>query len=413
MTGFLIKYGYEFLVCQLNNWSFYTIAFSLSLLFDRYTGCGHIGFLEWAAGGLVLFGMYLIRAYVEELWLSVMMHLAGVAVMLLVPFGNVSHSIIMGVCAVAYFIFSVRKHILHSIGDIAFPVYVTAGINFILLLILDYYECTEYTELFCMITVILAIVYFVQLYIFRFIIFRKMNSGSSGYFPVGDIFRSGLCMLAVFTGFLLLVLILSLQQEWTTAVFDFLRDALAIVMGIILSPFRLFKGESEEAAEEIRRPVAQEQAMPAVEEDSIISLIANYVITIAVLTVLAVIIIKGIIRLIRWIKANHRLGSKDNDGQITDVREKIVRHQKNAQRKDSLTGFAPEVRVRKIFRKKVLANRRKIIADLPDRYLGHHTSADCESRLETPGMAELYDKARYSDKQVTKDDVKNMKRICS
>jgi len=41
------------------------------------------------------------------------------------------------------------------------------------------------------------------------------------------------------------------------------------------------------------------------------------------------------------------------------------------------------------------------------------TAKECGASLSLPGMAELYEHARYSDREITADDVKQMKHACS
>ncbi len=43
--------------------------------------------------------------------------------------------------------------------------------------------------------------------------------------------------------------------------------------------------------------------------------------------------------------------------------------------------------------------------------LGLYTAREWERKLEVNGMAELYERARYSDREITGADVKRMKEI--
>ena len=44
--------------------------------------------------------------------------------------------------------------------------------------------------------------------------------------------------------------------------------------------------------------------------------------------------------------------------------------------------------------------------------LKYKTSGECATAVNTPEISELYDRARYSDYEITEADAANMKKVC-
>ena len=98
-------------------------------------------------------------------------------------------------------------------------------------------------------------------------------------------------------------------------------------------------------------------------------------------------------------------------GEAYDFREKceIV---KDKDRKISglFTALSPRERIRKLYKKKLTGASARMDAQDKDS-LGFHTAREWESKLDLSGMAELYEQARYSNREITGADVKRMKDV--
>lgn len=98
-------------------------------------------------------------------------------------------------------------------------------------------------------------------------------------------------------------------------------------------------------------------------------------------------------------------------GEAYDFREKCeIVKDKDKKISGLFTALSPRERIRKLYKKKLTAATARM--DAGDKSgLGLYTAREWERKLEVNGMAELYERARYSDQEITGADVKRMKEI--
>ena len=66
-------------------------------------------------------------------------------------------------------------------------------------------------------------------------------------------------------------------------------------------------------------------------------------------------------------------------------------------------------KIRKIYRKKVLKNSEELIGNQDKIKLQYLTAKECCEKLDEPILKELYEKAKYSEKEITSEDIKLLK----
>ena len=109
-----------------------------------------------------------------------------------------------------------------------------------------------------------------------------------------------------------------------------------------------------------------------------------------------------------------------NEEEVVLVREKVTKvRQKNTENKVSERQFSKEKKIRKmyedlVFRKNLGPKPDKAEKQLVTNRLKHQTPKEqCRYLNSGEVIRRMYEKARYSGEEVSKDDVKAMKEICT
>ena len=141
--------------------------------------------------------------------------------------------------------------------------------------------------------------------------------------------------------------------------------------------------------------------------------------TVLLIAGLAFLVLKLLLKLIGLLQEylNRRLGVKYAETEeMFDIREKCDTKETAQRKKPNLAMvFTNRERVRRLYKKKLLLSALRTQEQRGqgrDR-LGLFTAREWEYRLHTRGMADIYERARYSEQDITSEDVKRMKEACS
>ena len=95
-----------------------------------------------------------------------------------------------------------------------------------------------------------------------------------------------------------------------------------------------------------------------------------------------------------------------------DVREKCGIVKKDTAKRGTgfFRQFTPVERIRRMYKKQVLSGSPE---GAKKEKIPFMTARECVEKLSLPDMAGIYEKARYSDSEVTAEDVKKMKSALS
>ena len=100
------------------------------------------------------------------------------------------------------------------------------------------------------------------------------------------------------------------------------------------------------------------------------------------------------------------------DELVTDVRESCdavsIKKKKIRAKRFFLT---PREKVRKYFKNTAKEKCFRICKSGDKKQLGFKTSGECSKAVDVPELSELYDRARYSDEEITEQDAERMKKI--
>ncbi len=397
----------NFLIIQLNQWSFFPVAFSLTLFLGSYAGCSSLSLIEWGLCGIIMYGFYLIRRYITNLAISFILHLAVLGLVIFVFSGDVAHDVIISVSTMVFMIVSVYRHYQKIVEDKAISIYFSLGIALAVVLVMNYYEIREYNSLFCYILIIMSGIYFIQLYLERFLSFVRMNADSTGYMPFKDMLKSGMLIVLGMSVFAVAVLFVIPNAEEMDEIVKGILKLPGIILAIIFGFFGSRADNNPETKIESELMTRQDYLPDSPTENPAAEIISAIFLLI-IFAVLLFYIIGLVRKLIRWIIAQFKKSGTQDEGTV-ETREKIKVERSIVFGKKGPRGRSNEAKVRRMFYKTIRSKSRQIIGERSVSSLNRYTSRECERALKAEGMAGIYEKARYSEEQVSDEDVAQMK----
>lgn len=420
-----LKLVIEILTSQMNHWIFFllvmtVIGISMGLM-GNSTGY-EPDFLLWAVCGLVPVALFLVRYYAERFWLFMLCHGAVLAVLSAGALFYRAGAIICAVCAVVYTICSFKMRLgensavysegIHPLAAVG----LSAAANFLFHREDDMPDWDRY-YLFILIGVLAC--YLIIYYLKHYLNFLRVNESSTGYLPAGEMLSAGIGFILPYTLFGVMILLLSLNVDWMEPIFQILAKGLKMVLRFI---FRILSRDDPAEG-----PISVEESREYSPGTGILSPpeagsfwfweILEYTVLILFACGCVFALIKGLRWLVRYLREHFGKNAADENiiagrEDVLDVREKCsVEKSGSGSKKLSLFRvFTPVERVRRLYKKRVLSGK----AEINNRgTLNVMTARECGEALSLPDMAGLYEQARYSDREITSEDVRRMKLACS
>ena len=95
-----------------------------------------------------------------------------------------------------------------------------------------------------------------------------------------------------------------------------------------------------------------------------------------------------------------------------EVRESLIveKREKDDDKNRSFFSFLDnKEKIRKIYKKRVTKEKATIVGTLDTENLKYYTAKECCDKLDAQNLQDVYDKVRYSEEEITADDVKAAK----
>lgn len=408
----------ELLVTQMNHWVLFPLYSMFAVVLSDITGTGKPHILLWLVLGIVPFSLYLGRCMLKKFRSLFALHICVILIMFVLPAEHIVFSVFYGLIGIGYVIYSCYLwSATANRQDVKTYPLLTVVSSVICLYVLHIQGHTEWDTTYIILLILILGVYFVIYYIEQYQNFLTVNNSSAGHIPASEMFRSGMGLVLGYTGIGTIALILFSNMEWLRRILNIFKKLMISFLNLILS---LFPNDAENIAEEI-----PEEALEIVEDASGMSFteetfwlwdVLEYVIMFAVLVLLIFALIKLALFLARFIKAKlkgfsmHK--SEDSEEEVLDVREKcdIVKNQ-NRNRSFPFLNLSPTERIRSYYKKRILSSR----SDFPqggENKLNLYTARESSKILEREKLADIYEKARYSNQECDSEDVRRMKEAC-
>lgn len=406
----------EFLTEQMNHWLLFPIPLTVVGVVKKLLDTGEPCLVLWALCGLIPPAFFLVRCKVKNLILFLLAH-AGIAAFVVVVSGqSILGRIICTACVVGYLIQSLLLRLKQSaIYSDGIPLAAGVVLSAVTALF-QYYQGTRGWENYYNLTLIAGIaLYFITYFMDHYLDFLSMNKSSAGILPAAEMFHSGIGMVLGYTLLGIGLLIFSTQFEWLASLLKPVGDMLLKFLRFLFSR----SSPSEDVVEPITGGMPEGGNMmgmelPPAEEPfwfwEMLEALAIILFGGAILIVIGVLLWK-LFKLIQKYMVFRYQQQEIQTGEAYDFREKCE-IEKNRDRKTQglFTALSPRERIRKLYKKKLAASTNRMESQDKDN-LEFYTAREWERKLALSGMAELYEQARYSNREMTGADVKKMKDI--
>lgn len=406
-----IQFVNEFLTEQMNHWLLYPLPLTVMGITKALLDMGDPGLAMWALCSLIPLVFFLVRYKVKNLILFLLAHVGVLALVFALSGQSILTRIICTACVAGYLIQSLVLRLKHnSVYSDGIPL--AAGVVLSAATALfQYYQGTRGWENYYNWPLIAGIaLYFVIYFMDHYMEFLSMNKSSAGFLPAAEMFHSGMGLVLGYTLLGIGILIFSTQFEWLAGI---LRP-----IGNMLLKFLRFLFSRSSRSEEVPQPVGEEMPpagmggmeLPPADEPfwlwEVLEIIVTVAFVIAILAGVGVLLWK-LFKLIQKYMVFRYQESEIQTGEAYDFREKCEIEKSTDKKKRGLfDSLSPRERIRKLYKKKLPAALARADAqDDPALY----TAREWEQKLALEGMADLYEQARYSDREITGADVKKMK----
>ncbi len=410
----------EFLTSQMNHWIFFPLIMTATGVAMQLAGLpieGAPDFLLWTVCGLFPIVCFLIRNFVERFWIFVLCHgVVLTAVIFCTGPVDLAGTIVCVICAAAYILYSFALRLKENTDVYSGTIHpvtalvLSAGTNY---LFHKQENMPDWDRYYFFILIGVFACYLVIYYLKHYLNFLMVNKSSAGYLPAREILHSGIGFVLPYTLIGVLILALSLNVEWLEPI---LRVIKAILRPILVFLIGLLPDGSE--SPEGLNPMENVQSNnggPGLPKGESFWLweILEYVAVILFFCGCIYALIKALKWFIRYIRgiSVHKTEIVTGQADVFDVREKCAIEKKRSGSRGAglFQRFAPVERIRKLYKKRVLSGK----IETEDREaLNYKTARECGKLLSLPDMAEIYEQARYSGREITADDVRRMKLAC-
>lgn len=394
----------------MNQLCFYPLALTAATLLAALAPESRPSLALWMLGALPVFFLYYVRKRCKHLPVLLLLHALVLACFYAVPAANGVNRSVRLLVGAGFVIYSLwlRFRTEDFISD-PLPLPLAAGIAF-LCLFLQHYQGSDTWDLYYRMSLILVfLLYAIILFLQSYENFLTVNRLSTGKIPFREIFRSGLHSTTTFVLLSGLLLLMISQFAWLRPFLQLLRNSLVTLLRLL---FRLLPEDSGTSS-----VVMEQQAggggMPPMETEDpfILWVILEYVAMIVLLVICVFLLYRGIRKLIAFLRDRMQISFPDVISEKTesmDIREHLdaVLENTAAKQKQKWFSFAfldAGQKIRRMYQKKISASGLAKIS------LPFYTARDAEKSLDVEGMAEIYEKARYSDTPCTDGDVRQMK----
>lgn len=402
----------EIMLEQMNHWMLYPLILTVMGVSRALLEIGEPSLPMWALCSLIPFAFFLFRYKVKNLILFVLAHLGVALAVFLLSGENLLTRIVCTICVIGYLIYSfllrLKQKSVYSDGiHLAVGVGMSAAAS-----LFQYYQGTRGWENYYHIALIVCIaLYFLIFYIEHYLEFLSMNKSSAGFLPAAEMFHSGMGMVLVYTLLGIIILLVSTQFEWLANILRPIKDLLLRFLRFLFSR----SSGSEEAIPPTVEAIPQgggmgDMGLPEGGETfwfwEVLEAVTMVLFVAALLAGLAALLWK-LFKLIQKYMTFRYQEQEIGTGEAFDLREKCG-IEKEAQKKSQglFSTLSPRERVRKLYKKRLPAAAARTQGQ---DSLGVRTAREWERTLSLEGMAEVYEKARYSDQEITGADVKKMK----
>lgn len=398
----------ELIITQMNHWPLFTVALAIYIMGGGKTPVMWM----WALCSLLPFVLYLIREYLKDRFTFLLTHILSGAVFWILPLSDSMHQTVLKIMVIGYLLRSIQLRIRGG-DQKEVGMYAGIGVGMIAFSILFIHQQkgNNWNQYYFFSLIAFVGLHFLRTFIDSYLRFLTVNASSAGYIPKKEMFLNGMRTALIFTGGGVVFLLLLFNFQFFSGIIDRLIEMLVKFLRMLLSKL-LKEPEAKDPTESWEVPEMPPMTEELAGEQGLFWVILQKIIITVVILSFILAIILGIIVLTRFmivrLKGNKKEVQEEEE-EVKDVREKFNRDELFKRKKRPLSMLDPRERIRKIFQKRVIAGKSKILGSHSSARLEIFTARECADRLEQELLGNLYEKARYSEEECTMDDVRALK----
>lgn len=405
----------DILATQLNHWTLFSIAAAAAVLTGRKPPIA-----LWAFCGLLPILFFLVRRYTNSFLLLAGSHFPCILLLFAAPVPGLGLKIILCLYGIglAACSFSLRIRTEERLDEIIAPP-AAVGIIALTLFLLHFRKYTEADIYFIGITAFYFTCYYIRCYLQNYLIFMSVNATSTGYIPRHKIFAAGirLSLLCILSGMAAVLLLSNL--DWLARIFEILRRGLLWLreQGFFAFLASLLAGKEEHFSEPMPDRIPASSAGIYLEpgEPGLFWQILENVIEILVPLFLLGLLLFALYRFIQMIRERFllkKIFTKDDTGDDDrDIRERYEAkpEKKESEPKAFFVFLNPADKIRRIYKQRIGSKKDRLQQNGrgTDQPFESYTARECGNLLREEKLSLLYEKARYSDMECTREDVRN------
>lgn len=372
---------------------------------------------------LLPFGFYLVRVYVKKLVLFSILHL-GWAVLPLFLAKNIAELIFFIILGAVFFGMSVyfkvtKKQDEDSVLFVAMTCIIA---------VISYFSALsgsgeDAAGIIATLAIVYVVFYMLYQYIVGYLNYIKNNEVSNQNIPKTHIFKTSFStligFLTLFVGFALLLVKGNFFADLIYKIGDLIKRF--IIWLLSFAPDAMEQGGAVEEAEETVQNLDRfgENMEPVYElPPEIIELIDN-IVTVGAYIITGIAILLFTYALFSAIVAAFRVKRDVNEEEVVLVKDKVTKVKRNQNtKKEKGKASSKDKKIRRLYEEMVVKTNLSGTTDKTEKKsiitkLRHQTPVEqCKNMQSREQIRQLYEKARYSDNEITKEDVKQMKDIC-
>lgn len=397
----------ELLTVQMNHWGLFPLAVTTAGL----AGMTHMVLWQWLLCSLVPFAFFLVRRYTNRFFILAASHGAVWFIFWYLPHPNLIMKAALMVFVTGYILYSVVIRVKEEdrLDGNLNPIF-TVGVSAAALMLLHYRGQTGWDMYYIIPLAVFMGLFFLHYYLEHYLHFLAVNESSTGHIPKQEIFRSGMGLAAAYTAAGVLLLFLSSGTGWLGQILGAFRRLLVWLLGFLPSG-----SEDAQVIPEPEPEVMPESGgmMPMEEGEPFwLWVVFEKLFMTAAFILLAAAVLWGLVKLFRYLAERFRTKGKAADFEletVKDVREKCSVERARTGKKSVWSYLGARERIRRIYKKRIWASREELAAGMDAKTLRIYTAQECCSKLGEKELAEVYEKARYSDRACTNEDIKRAK----
>ena len=363
----------------------------------------------WTALFAVPILFYFFRVKVSNFFLFFVLHFMSLLVISFLPI-TLWAKILSLFVGVFYLIWSLNIRFRNKEqGESVFaPIFMTGGLT--LFLIIESSFCHRDLEgVYIALAIIFAAGYCIYVFLDHYLKFIYLNESSAANIPEKEIFINGFGQSAFCIIGMVLFLTLTANVNLLGRIMSWLGDVLFDILKYVLSKVVGAEEQGTVSTTVERPPLPMMDIVAEPEKTSVFWEILDKILvnlmTICMVGLILFTIVKGMQYI--WKKFHEtNKGTDDAIEEGVDVREVCEIEKKHKDVKQWRIFRSNRDKVRKIYQKQILKQKKYIIGEADTHTLEYMTAKECCDTLAADKLKEIYEKVRYSDDEITAEDVK-------